>query len=128
MSQDNNGTAQITFSQVKDVQKVVYYEVSLLNSEGGEVDKIKVLPDNWYSRCRAGLTYPMEDIPQFGETYRFSVVGVDSFGNRSEALVSEEFQTEKLPGILPEYIINETYNEMPTDGTTHSNPPHWRMG
>lgn len=122
VSQDNNGTAQITFSQVKDVQKVVYYEVSLLNSEGGEVDKIKVLPDNWYSPVPRSLTYPMEDIPQFGETYRFSVVGVDSFGNRSEALVSEEFQTEKLPGILPTYLVNETFAEEPVDGSTHAIP------
>lgn len=48
---------------------------------------------------------------------------MDTFGNRSEAIVTEEVVTApKLPGILPTYLVNETFTTEPTDAATHAIP------
>lgn len=93
------GKALVTFSQAEDVQKLRYYEVAMRDAAGNDVKSMKVLPEHYFSPVPRSLTYELTDIPQFGGSYTFSVVGVDTFGNRSEAIVTEEVVTApKLPG------------------------------
>lgn len=92
------GKALVTFSQAEDVQKLRYYEVAMRDAAGNDVKSMKVLPEHYFSPVPRSLTYELTDIPQFGGSYTFSVVGVDTFGNRSEAIVTEEVVTApKLP-------------------------------
>ncbi|MCI9625877.1 MAG: hypothetical protein HFI90_03745 [Clostridia bacterium] len=117
------GKALVTFSQAEDVQKLRYYEVAMRDAAGNDVKSMKVLPEHYFSPVPRTLTYEFTDIPQFGGSYTFGVRGVDTFGNRSEAIVTEEAVTvPKLPGILPTYLVNETFTEEPTDAATQVMP------